>query len=234
MGRSIRNKPKNRGSTVSDAQLQTKADTSVVTALETTVNEKADATTVSALQTTVDALSVVEANPSATATDHLTKMTVGSTTYSIVPSGIIVMWSGSSIPSGWHLCDGTNNTPDLRDRFIVGSGNQYSTGDTGGAESVTLQTAHLPAHTHTFSSSTDLAGSHTHSYLSANNYSGYPDGWSDTNNSVGYWRQGTRNLTTTSASDHTHSFSGTTNSTGSDTAHENRPPYYALAFIMKA
>ena len=67
MGRSIRNKPKNVGGGVSDAQLQTKADTSVVTAL----------------QTTVDALSVVEANPTASGTTDLTKLKVGSTTYDI-------------------------------------------------------------------------------------------------------------------------------------------------------
>lgn len=43
---------------------------------------------------------------------------------STLPSGVIVMWSGSSIPSGWALCDGTNGTPDLRDRFIVGAGEE--------------------------------------------------------------------------------------------------------------
>lgn len=50
------------------------------------------------------------------------------------PSGIIVMWSGSSsaIPAGWALCDGQNGTPDLRDRFVVGAGNAYAAGNTGG------------------------------------------------------------------------------------------------------
>ena len=50
------------------------------------------------------------------------------------PSGGIVMWSGSvaSIPSGWLLCDGTNGTPDLRNRFIVGAGSTYAVGATGG------------------------------------------------------------------------------------------------------
>ena len=54
-----------------------------------------------------------------------------------IPSGLICMWSGAiaNIPSGWHLCDGTNNTPDLRDRFIVGAGNSYNVGATGGANS---------------------------------------------------------------------------------------------------
>lgn len=37
---------------------------------------------------------------------------------------IIVLWSGAivDIPAGWALCDGNNNTPDLRDKFIIGAG----------------------------------------------------------------------------------------------------------------
>lgn len=50
-------------------------------------------------------------------------------------AGQIVQWHGSivSIPTGWALCDGNNGTPDLRDKFVVGSGDTYSPGDTGGA-----------------------------------------------------------------------------------------------------
>lgn len=53
------------------------------------------------------------------------------------PVGNISMWHGltENIPNGWVLCDGTNGTPDLRDRFIVGSGTTYTTGNTGGATS---------------------------------------------------------------------------------------------------
>lgn len=51
-----------------------------------------------------------------------------------IPAGGIIMWSGSigSIPAGYYLCDGNNGTPDLRDRFVVGSGNTYAVGNTGG------------------------------------------------------------------------------------------------------
>jgi hypothetical protein len=51
-----------------------------------------------------------------------------------IPSGSIIMWSGSigAIPAGYYLCDGNNGTPDLRDRFVVGSGNSYAVGNTGG------------------------------------------------------------------------------------------------------
>jgi len=53
----------------------------------------------------------------------------------LAPAGIIVMWSGSiaSVPGGWHLCDGSIGTPDLRDRFVVGAGTSYAVGGTGGA-----------------------------------------------------------------------------------------------------
>ena len=67
-----------------------------------------------------------------------------------VPSGIIAVWSGSegSIPSGWYLCNGSNGTPDLRNRFIVGagSGSSYSVGNTGGSNTVTLSTSQIPSH----------------------------------------------------------------------------------------
>lgn len=63
--------------------------------------------------------------------------------------GMILLWSGSvgSIPSGFHLCDGTAGTPDLRDRFIVGAGSSYNPDDAGGAAS----------HVHAFS-----GDGHTH------------------------------------------------------------------------
>jgi len=53
---------------------------------------------------------------------------------SAVPAGGIIAWSGSigSIPTGYVICNGSNGTPDLRDRFIVGAGNTYSVGNTGG------------------------------------------------------------------------------------------------------
>ena len=45
------------------------------------------------------------------------------------------MWNGvvGTIPAGWVLCDGTNGTPDLRDRFVPGAGGALAPGDTGGA-----------------------------------------------------------------------------------------------------
>lgn len=69
-----------------------------------------------------------------------------------IPAGVIVMWSGSveTIPAGWALCNGSNGTPDLRDRFVAGAGNTYTPGQSGGASQITLTVAQLPAHTHNF------------------------------------------------------------------------------------
>ena len=52
-----------------------------------------------------------------------------------VPQGAILLWSGShtTVPSGWTLCNGQAGTPDLRDRFVVGSGGNYPDGQTGGS-----------------------------------------------------------------------------------------------------
>ena len=169
--------------------------------------------------------------------DGLTATTASLNTASThyVPSGGIIMWSGSvaSVPSGWYLCDGTNGTPNLTGKFIVhadaDSGGTYAPGDTGGADSVTLTEAQIPGHTHTFSGSTNTTGAHTHtvshSAVSGVSAGGYIAGGSPTPSTT---------TTTSTAGDHAHTFSGTTASTGGGSSHENRPPYYALAYIMKA
>ena len=149
---------------------------------------------------------------------------------SLVPAGVILLWSGSigSIPSGWNLCDGTNGTPDLRNRFVVAAGDTYAVGATGGADSVTLDASQMPAHTHTFSGSTNTTGAHTHTVAAGNS------GGADNIITTGNARSNDTSYTTSSAGDHSHTFSGTTSSTGGGGSHENRPPYYALAYIQKA
>jgi microcystin-dependent protein len=150
---------------------------------------------------------------------------------SLVPAGVIVMWSGSiaSIPVGWLLCDGTNSTPDLRNRFIVGAGSTYAVNATGGADTVTLTTAQIPSHTHTFSGTTNTAGNHNHEYYSSGVSGSNP--WPDVDSSGG---AAPTTHPTSFAGDHSHTFSGTTAATGGGESHENRPPYFALAYIMKA
>ena len=115
----------------------------------------------------------------------------------LVPSGGIIMWSGSivSIPSGWYLCDGTNGTPNLRDKFIVGAGSAYAVAATGGA------------------------ATHTHSVPR--------DGWGDSGPEVVSGRLSVRS---DGGGGSVYSAAGD-NVTG---AGSSLPPYYALAYIMKA
>ena len=117
----------------------------------------------------------------------------------LIPKGTIVMFNGAA-PAGWAICDGTNGTPDLRNRFIVGAGASYGVGATGGADTVTLTEAQMPKH--------------THGYYGMNG---------------GYNRCDNDDEQRCSPD----GYNGTTNSAGGDQPHENRPPYYALTYIMK-
>lgn len=49
--------------------------------------------------------------------------------------GMIVLWSGAivDIPDGWHLCDGTNGTPNMQDKFVPGAGSSYAPNAIGGS-----------------------------------------------------------------------------------------------------
>jgi len=127
----------------------------------------------------------------------------------VIPRGGIIIWSGSiaSIPAGWALCDGTNGTPDLQNRFVVGA--SVDDGDvakteikgspmqTGGQHQVTLTVQQIPPHTHSESG-------HGH----------YQNNWSG-DDPIG------------------HSQTTQTGSTGGGQPHENCPPFFALAYIMK-
>lgn len=160
---------------------------------------------------------------------------------SSLPSGIICMWSGASnnIPTGWALCNGQNGTPNLVDRFIVGAGSGYAVGATGGEATHRLTSSEMPSHTHTFS-----GGSHTHSvsgntgsasltYCNADLNGGTAVAVKPANYSTGY-PHGTLSIPVSlSVSLTSATISGSITSTGGNTAHENRPPYYALCFIMK-
>lgn len=139
-----------------------------------------------------------------------------------IPTGLIAMWSGSAdaIPTGWVLCDGENNTPDLRNRFIVGAGSTYAVDATGGATSrtissgvgaTTLTTSQIPSHTHTYVAK---AAMHRYGTTSNDNHIYAPANTTATNTGA-----------TGGGGSHTHSFSA---------AVSILPPYYALCFIMKS
>ena len=155
-----------------------------------------------------------------TASAARTNLDVAQAVYA-VPSGGIILWSGStgSIPTGWFLCNGSNSTPDLRSRFVVGAGSTYAVNATGGsADAITV------SHTHT-ATSTDSG----HTHVMANNHARPVTGTSALYAaldggvaSVSSTQTGFANVSTTISS------------TGSSGTNANLPPYYALCYIMKA
>lgn len=152
---------------------------------------------------------------------------VASALTSRIPSGVIVMWSGSiaSVPSGWYLCNGTNGTPDLRNKFIIGAsvdslstpqttitGTNTSTG--GSKDSIVV------SHTHN-ATSTDSGHSHTQNLGGAGSQPGLTTSQSPVGGSS-ITNLGFASITTTISS------------AGTSGTNANLPPYYALAYIMKA
>ena len=182
-----------------------------------------------------------------------------------MPQGGIILWSGAanSVPAGWALCDGQNNTPDLRDKFIVGAGSAYQPGDAGGAVTVQLTTNELPAHTHSVTGTAASAGNHTHGNTFAIEavaahthevnavpsddsivYDRGPDyGWraygaresggDDAEAASAGAHTHTLSGSVSSGGSHSHTVSGTAASAGSGAAFSILPPYYALCYIMK-
>jgi hypothetical protein len=140
-----------------------------------------------------------------------------SATASPIPAGLIALWSGSigSIPSGWALCNGSNGTPDLRDRFVIAAGSTYSVAQTGGTADAIVVT-----HTHSI---TDPGHTHGGLYLDGNPG---PSGFGPTTSAPA---QFSNPISIPSASTGITA----TNSAGSSGTGANIPPYYALAYIMK-
>lgn len=119
-----------------------------------------------------------------------------------IPAGIIIMWEDEEIPAGWHLCDGTAGTRDLRERMILGAGtgSAYSVGDTGGSATFTATgTITISGHALT----TSEMPSHCHPYTDRRN------------NNIA-WATGGNNITRCNVGAYT---SGTTAPEGSDSAH---------------
>ena len=193
--------------------------------LQTAVNSKADSLSA--------ALSGTPTAPTAAAGTNTTQIaTTAFVTTAVTngfPSGGIIIWSGSSaaIPSGWYLCDGTNSTPDLRNRFVVGATDTYAVGATGGSAN-----AIVVSHTHT-ASVTDPG--HTHTLVaSANNteynllFDGAPGAQNGRPTGSGVSYQDSKITTSTTG------VSVSNSTTGSSGTNANLPPYYALCYIMKA
>lgn len=153
---------------------------------------------------------------------------------SSVPQGTILSWFGqlANIPSGFAVCDGKNGTPDLRNRFIVGAGDAYKLSDIGGEDAVKLEPSQTSSHYHTFG----YHNANNNGYfittaskkINADRPAGtYPAKWNGSGGGGWYgwdgsgWAGG-QNLVTS-----------LTVATEAQKPHENRPPFYALHYIMK-
>lgn len=146
----------------------------------------------------------------------------------ILPPGTIVSWSGTAVPDGWALCDGTNGTPNLIDKFIKAGA---TAGQTGGRKEITLEIDNLPPHSHSLSGSATTS-SNTHSHTILHDTYGYDnDGGSITT-----WTSGSAASESTNAHTHSHTvdMSGVTvGSVGNGEPINIEPQYYTLMYIMK-
>ncbi len=128
--------------------------------------------------------------------------------FNMVPKGTIVSWTGSSAPAGWALCDGANGTPDLRGRFVLGFGqgaglSNRPMGQAGGEEAHTLNINEMPEHSHT----------HTAYHANFKHSGDATEGSTKPDCCGGFKVQG--------------------DNTGGNQPHNNMPPFYVLAYIMK-
>lgn len=170
-----------------------------------------------------------------------------------IPPGAIIMWNGATIPQGWAICDGTNGTPDLRGRFIIGAGQNgspasgdinpnYLRGKTGGYNLVGLASSEIPKHQHTVSNVISdngminiSAGDHNHTYTMHDDDDNNDDDSSfpETGKAIATTQTGVTNT----GGAHSHTITGTTGDGTSyglqGTPHENRPPYFVLIYLMK-
>lgn len=150
------------------------------------------------------------------------------------PAGCIGLWHSTvaTIPAGWYLCDGLNSTPDLRDRFPVGAGGNYDLGDIGGSNSVTVSAASVTIGGHALTAGE--IPKHPHGAI--------PDWWASI--SAGKYASGSGSIYVANGIIVTNEY-GTTASVGGGESHthtgsfagtadkDKRPPFHALAFIMK-
>ena len=173
-----------------------------------------------------------------------------------VPIGGIIMWTGSTAPTNWALCDGNNGTPDLRGRFVLSSGSvpgltPRTTGQTGGEEQVTLLQAQMPSHNHSVSASTSgNDGTHTHVVSEqlagqvsrvtsfATSGAGNFEYMTVGGNNPGFTQDTAVNHTHSVAvqstnSQHSHTINVNQTDMGGNVPHQNMPPFYVLAYIMR-
>ena len=170
-----------------------------------------------------------------TNTLKVTNLEISGSGGGVVPVGGIIIWSGAqnAIPTGWALCNGSNGTPNLQNKFVIGAGSSYSVGATGGyTDAINI------SHTHT----TNSTGSHAHGVSDPGHLHSYTN-WSNTaskggdatnrsapiNSAAANTAGNFTGISISSGGSHSHNV----NSSGSSGTGRNLPPYYALCYIMK-
>lgn len=150
-----------------------------------------------------------------------------------VKAGLIVLWYGSiaSIPTGWALCDGTNGTRDLTDKFVMGAATEHPVGNTGGSNTITPQgTFTLNSHTLTL----DELGPHTHPFIDKSVTAFTPNQYNTTGvDFTGSPNQYTSGNTTATGGGGSHTHSAAEGTAITSTGASQMPYYYALAYIQK-
>mgnify|MGYP003675768620 CR=1 FL=1 len=146
----------------------------------------------------------------------------------VIPTGIIMLWSGASnaIPTGYALCNGSNSTPDLRNRFVIGAGSTYAVGATGGSADATNV-----SHTHLLIDSGDVNPLVTSNLSSSSSVAGETLGGTDFAYTLAAGNSSAANVGKSSTSTTGISVSNAT--VGSSATNANLPPYYSLCYIMK-
>jgi microcystin-dependent protein len=186
-------------------------------------------------------------------------MVLGSTPIlPLFPTGAIIMWYGAlgSVPGGWQLCDGTNGTPDLRDKFVVGAGGAYAPDATGGeaTTNINVSTGADGGHDHgaltgaeVLTASMIPVHSHTLYGNSSSGSFGNTQGLGNVGAKVAGEGGGTAAYMTVNGSGtqlignstggtdpHDHSIAAEPDHTHTVTdTQTNLPPYYAIYYIMK-
>lgn len=180
-------------------------------------------------------------------TENSNKIATTEFVHDVLPYGAIIMWYGTiaNIPTGWALCDGTNGTPNLTNRFVIGANADTASTATTNITSVNTSTggskdAVVISHSHT---ATTSIADHSHPITAADgaNYVGAPpyaisfgfgstDGAIDGSTAI---TPGERDLVTFGVGNTTLSPTTTLTTTGVSGTNANLPPFYALAYIMK-